>query len=63
MQWSPEGPEMPKSAVSLDLLDYSNSIFLALAALFSVKMSIDSFLLEAGYSFLNIKIFVPNIRI
>ena len=38
-------------------------IFLALPASFCVKMSIDSFSIEADYSFLNIKEFVLYIRI
>ena len=34
MQWDPEGPEMSQSAVSLDMLRYSNSNLLALPASF-----------------------------
>ena len=63
MQWNPDGPEMPESAVSLDILRYSNSSLLALLLHFSVKMSIDRFSLEADYSFLNIKDFVLYIGI
>ena len=60
MKWNPEGPEMAESALGLDLVRYSNLIILALATSFSVKKSIDGFLLEADYSFLNKKEFFWN---
>ena len=63
MQWKLEGQEMLRSAASLDMVCYSNSLILALPDSFFTKMSIDSFLLEADYSILNAEKIVFCIRI
>ena len=49
MLWNPEGAKVPEIAVSLDLLLYSNSYILDLLLIFSIKMSLDGFLLELNY--------------
>ena len=53
---------MPENALSLEMLRYSNSS-LSPACFIFAKMSIDLFLLEANYSFLNIKEIDVYIRI
>ena len=61
MQWNPEGPKMPESAFSPEMLLYSNSF--SPTAHFSGKVSIDSFLLESDYSLPNINKIALLIRI
>ena len=62
--WNSEEIERSESAASLDMLGYSNSCFNQLYVFhFPVEKSIDSFLLAAEYSFLNIKENVFYVRI
>ena len=59
----PDGLKWPRSAVSPDMLQYSNSKFLHLYFFhFSMKVSIDNFSLEADHSLQHFMKFVPYIE-
>ena len=63
-QWNPDGPQMPESGINVDLLRYYKLIILQLYLLhFSIKVTLDSFILEAKYSLLIIMTFFYYIRI